>query len=76
MLTPLNSLFLTSCSDEPDSDHYYTFTGEMMSDYLKNHLFYPVERCSQCLPAEAWTQQSEPLDGCGLRHHRQDTHRV
>ena len=40
MLTPLNSLFLTSCSDEPDSDHYYTFTGEMMSDYLKNRPEY------------------------------------
>ena len=40
MLTSLNSLFLTSCSDEPDSDHYYTFTGEMMSDYLKNRPEY------------------------------------
>ncbi len=27
---------LTSCSDEPDSENFYTFTGEMMSDYLKN----------------------------------------
>ena len=27
---------LTSCSDEPDSEHFYTFTGEMASDYLKN----------------------------------------
>ena len=26
----------TSCSDEPDSENYYTFTGEMASDYLKN----------------------------------------
>ncbi len=25
---------LSSCSDDPDSDHFYTFTGEMMSDYL------------------------------------------
>jgi len=25
---------LMSCSDEPDSEHYATFTGEMMSDYL------------------------------------------
>ena len=24
----------TSCSDEPDADNYYTFTGEMVSDYL------------------------------------------
>ena len=27
---------LTSCSDEPDSENFYTFTGEMMSDYLAN----------------------------------------
>jgi len=26
----------TSCSDEPDEAGYYTFTGEMASDYLKN----------------------------------------
>lgn len=25
-----------SCSDEPDSSNYYTFTGEMVSDYLDN----------------------------------------
>jgi len=25
-----------SCSDDPDGDNFYTFTGEMMSDYLKN----------------------------------------
>ncbi|MBR2101412.1 MAG: fasciclin domain-containing protein [Prevotella sp.] len=36
MLTPLNTLILTSCSDEPDSEYFYTFTGEMMSDYLKS----------------------------------------
>ena len=34
MLTP--ALMLTSCSDEPDSEYFYTFTGEMMSDWLKN----------------------------------------
>lgn len=28
---------LTSCSDEPDTENYYTFTGEMMSDYLRSH---------------------------------------
>lgn len=28
---------MTGCSDEPDSSNYYTFTGEMMSEYLKNH---------------------------------------
>lgn len=27
---------LTSCSDEPDSENFYTFTGEMATDYLKN----------------------------------------
>ena len=36
MLTPLNALMLTSCSDEPDSEYFYTFTGEMMSDWLNN----------------------------------------
>ena len=27
----------TSCSDDMPAESYYTFTGEMMSDYLKNH---------------------------------------
>jgi len=40
MLIPLNTLMLTSCSDEPDSEYFYTFTGEMMSDYLKNRPEY------------------------------------
>jgi len=31
---------LTSCSDEPDSEYFYTFNGEMMSDYLKNRSDY------------------------------------
>ena len=31
---------LASCSDEPDSKYYYTFTGEMMSDYIANHSQY------------------------------------
>ena len=31
---------LTSCSDEPDTENFYTFTGEMMSDYLKNREQY------------------------------------
>lgn len=26
---------LTSCSDEPDAENFYTFTGEMASDFLK-----------------------------------------
>ena len=29
-----------SCSDEPDGENFYTFTGEMMSDYLKNRPQY------------------------------------
>ena len=29
------NLFM-SCSDEPDLDNYYTFTGEMVSDYLSS----------------------------------------
>ena len=31
---------LTSCSDEPDAENFYTFTGEMASDYLKNRSEY------------------------------------
>ena len=31
---------LTSCSDEPESEYFYTFNGEMMSDYLKNRPEY------------------------------------
>jgi len=27
---------LISCSDEPDKENFYTFTGKMMSDYLKD----------------------------------------
>lgn len=40
MLAPFNTLILTSCSDEPDSEYFYTFTGEMMSDYLRSHPEY------------------------------------
>ena len=31
---------LTSCSDEPDSEYFYAFTGEMMSDYMNNRPQY------------------------------------
>ena len=31
---------VSSCSDEPDSENFYSFTGEMMSDYLKNRTEY------------------------------------
>ena len=27
---------MTSCNDDPDSENYYTFTGQMMSDYIKS----------------------------------------
>ena len=40
MLAPLSPLILTSCSDEPDSEYFYTFTGEMMSEYLKSRPQY------------------------------------
>ena len=36
----LASVSLTSCSDEPDGENFYTFTGEMASDYLKNRSQY------------------------------------
>ncbi len=29
-------LCTTACSDEPDAEHYYTFTGQMMSEYLNS----------------------------------------
>ena len=31
---------VTSCSDEPDDEYFYTFKGEMMSDYLNNRPEY------------------------------------
>ena len=36
----LSGLGLTSCSDEPMAENYYTFTGEMMSDYINNRPQY------------------------------------
>lgn len=33
----IGSMTFTACSDDMPSDSYYTFTGEMMSDYLQNH---------------------------------------
>ena len=35
-LLGLTAPMFCSCSDEPNSENFYTFTGEMMSDYLKN----------------------------------------
>lgn len=34
------SMVVTSCNDDIPADKYYTFTGEMMSDYLKTHEDY------------------------------------
>ena len=31
---------MTSCSDEPEEEYFYTFKGEMMSDYLRNRSQY------------------------------------
>ena len=32
----MGTMGTTSCSEDPDGENFYTFTGEMMSDYLKN----------------------------------------
>jgi len=31
---------VSSCTDEPDGENFYSFTGEMMTDYLKNRSQY------------------------------------
>lgn len=36
----LGSIGFTGCSDEPDAEHFYTFKGEMMSDYIKSRPQY------------------------------------
>ena len=33
-------MVVSSCSDDIPAESYYTFTGEMMSDYLQNHEDY------------------------------------
>jgi len=51
LLTILSLLALmlpavTSCSDEPEQEYFYTFKGEMMSDYLRNRSQYSLfTRC-------------------------------
>ncbi|MBR2016401.1 MAG: fasciclin domain-containing protein [Prevotella sp.] len=40
MFSAVCTFCVTGCSDEPDSENYYTFTGEMMSDYLKTRPQY------------------------------------
>ena len=37
MFTLLALGLATSCSDEPDKSNFYTFKGQMMSEYLKSH---------------------------------------
>lgn len=39
-LCALPLVMTTSCSDEPDQENFYTFTGEMMSDYINNRAEY------------------------------------
>ena len=36
LLGLLSFMGAVSCSEDPDDSNFYTFTGEMMSDYLKN----------------------------------------
>lgn len=36
----LGSLGFTGCSDDPGAENYYTFTGEMMSDYITSRPQY------------------------------------
>src|SRR5574344_47878 len=36
----LSSLNFISCSDDPSAENFYTFKGEMMSDYIKNRPQY------------------------------------
>ena len=31
------TLSMSSCSDEPDTSNFYTFKGQMMSEYLMSH---------------------------------------
>ena len=44
MVLPLGGvgggLLLASCSDEPDSEYFYSFTGEMISDFLASRPCY------------------------------------
>lgn len=37
VLSVLTCPFMTGCDDDMPAQSYYTFTGEMMSDYLTNH---------------------------------------
>lgn len=39
-LLAITGLSVTSCSDDMPAESYFTFTGEMLSDYLRNHEDY------------------------------------
>lgn len=39
-LMAIAGLFVASCTDDMAEENYYTFTGEMMSDYLQSHEEY------------------------------------
>ena len=40
VLASTGLMLVSSCSDDIPAESYYTFTGEMMSDYLQNHEDY------------------------------------
>ena len=40
VICALTGMATVSCSDEPDDENFYTFTGEMMSDYFRNRPEY------------------------------------
>lgn len=44
----------TGCQDDLPADSYYTFTGEMMSDFLKNREDSSSSGASWSVP-ESWT---------------------
>ena len=37
VLMGIGAMCVVSCSDDMHEENYYTFTGEMMSDYLQSH---------------------------------------
>ena len=37
VLMGFGAMCVVSCSDDMHEENYYTFTGEMMSDYLQSH---------------------------------------
>ena len=52
IVASVSGMAVTSCNDDIPAEKYYTFTGEMMSDYLQSHEEYSkfaaiVKRASQ-----------------------------